>query len=116
MTANHNKKFEIPLAFLIAFLCIPTGLFGIMDLILRHAAQLGMSPHTPPGSTTPFMVVMMLDIVILALVGMIPLIAALGLWLLLLVAGRSRVAKLATFVCLLFAIAGIVDLRFMGPH
>ena len=104
------------MAFLIAFLCIPTGLFGIMDLILRHAAQLGMSPHTPPGTTTPFMVVMMLDIVILALVGMIPLIAALGLWLLLLVAGRSRAAKSATFVCLLFAIAGIVDLRFMGPH
>lgn len=116
MTANPNKKLEIPLAFLIGFFCLPTGLFGIMDLILRLQTRLGMSLHTPPGTTTPFLALMMLDVVVLGLVGIIPFIVALGLWLLLLMAGRSRAAKLTTFVCLLFAIAGIVDLRFMGPH
>ncbi|MGB6480538.1 MAG: hypothetical protein WBF15_15695 [Candidatus Sulfotelmatobacter sp.] len=75
-----------------------------------------MRLHTPPGTTTPFLAVMMLNIVVLGLVGLIPFIAALGLWLLLLMAGRSRAAKLATFVCLLIALAGIVDLRIMGPH
>jgi NADH:ubiquinone oxidoreductase subunit 2 (subunit N) len=116
MTANPNKKFEIPLAFLIGFLCMPTGLFGIMDLVLRHVAHPSKNPHTPPGTTTPFMAVIMLDVVVLALIGMIPFIAALGLWFVLLVAGRSRAAKLVTFVCLLFAIAGIVDLRLMRPR
>jgi hypothetical protein len=104
------------LAFLIGFLCIPAGLFGIMDFVLRLADKLRMSLHTPPGTTTPFMAVMMLDIVVLALLGMIPVITALGLWLVLLVAGRSRAAKLATFVCLLFALVGILDLRFMRPR
>jgi hypothetical protein len=116
MTAKPNKKFEIPLAFLIGLLCVPTGLFAILDLILRLAGHPGMSPHTPPGTTTPFMAVIMLDVVVLALIGMIPFIAALGLWFVLLVAGRSRAAKLVTFVCLLFAIAGIVDLRLMRPR
>jgi hypothetical protein len=116
MTANPNKKFEIPLAFLIGFLCIPTGLFGIMDLILRLATRLGMSLHTPRGTTTPFLALMILDVLVLGLVGIIPFIAALGLWLLLLMAGRSRAAKLATFVCLLIALVGILDLRLMRPH
>lgn len=116
MTANPNRKFEIPLAFLIGFLCIPAGLFGIMDLILRLETRLGMRLHTPPGTTTQFMAVMMLDIVMLRLLGVLPSIAALGLWLVLLIAGRSRTAKLATLVCLLFAIAGILDLRLMRPR
>jgi hypothetical protein len=60
--------------------------------------------------------VVMLDLVILALVGMIPFIAALGLWFVLLIAGRSRAAKLATFACVLIALIGILDLRLMRPH
>lgn len=115
MTVNSCKKFEIPLAFLIGFFGIPTGLFAIMDLLLRLATWLGVSLHTPPGTASPFLAVMVLDILILGLVGNIPSIAALGLWLLLVMAGRSRTAKLTTFVCLLVALAGILDLRFMRP-
>ncbi len=112
MTATPNRKFEIPLAFLIGFLCVPTGLFVVLDLLLRIEAPLGMSPRGP----TPLLAAIMLDAIVLALVGVIPLIAALGLWLLLLFVGRSRAAKLATFVCLLLAIVGFLDLRLMGPH
>jgi hypothetical protein len=116
MTATPNKKFEIPLAFVIGFLCIPTGLFAILDLILRLETRLGMSLHTPPGTTTPLLALMMLDVLVLGLVGIIPLIVAFGLWLLLVMAGSSRAARFATFACLLFALAGVLDLRFMRPH
>jgi hypothetical protein len=115
MTAITNKKFEIPLAFLIGFLCMPTGLFAIMYLVLLLAALLGINPHGPRAPIQD-LAVMMLDLVILGLLGILPFLAALGLWLVLLVAGRNRAAKFVTFICLLFAVGGIVVVRSMAPH
>lgn len=112
MTVIPNKKFELPLGFLIGFLCMPTGWFAMLDLSLRLTAKLGHAPKGP----TPLLAAIALDLIILNLVGIIPFLAACGLWLVLLVAGRSRGAKSVTFICLLFAIAGIAAVRSMGPQ
>jgi hypothetical protein len=114
-TTIANKRFELPLALLIGLLCLPAGFWVIMYPVSRLARHLGMGPHAP-HTATPFEAVVILDVVVLGLLGILPFIAALGLWLVLLIAGRSRTAKFFTFLCLLFAIGGLLIVRSMGSR
>lgn len=67
-------------------------------------------------TANPIVLVAMFDFIIVSWIGISIFIAALVLWLILLIIGRNLAVKFITFICLLFAIYGIEVLRSLGPR